>query len=180
MTWEALYDFLHIKDFIYFISAPQLQDMLFPVKIVFIFCSIFFLFFVVYFMIKSSWLQHNFLEDMVDFFTWQSFGQREMNKQWERIKKRVESGVESDYKLAIIDADDYLAEVLDNRGYDSEDLKENIEKAGRLIAPILQDVLNAHETRNLIVYNPDYSLTIDGAKKILDTYEAAVKGIGMG
>ena len=52
-------------------------------------------------------------------------------------------------------------------------------KAGRLIAPILNDVLTAHKIRNYIVYNPDYKLSIDSAKKILDTYEAATREIGM-
>ncbi|MCX6723148.1 MAG: hypothetical protein NT094_03720 [Candidatus Staskawiczbacteria bacterium] len=179
MTWEALYNFFGIRDFIYFISSSQIQDMLFPVKIVFIFCSIFFLIAIIYFMLNSSWLQYKFLEDITEFFSWQAFGQREMQKQWDKVKKRTESGAESDYKLAIIDADDFLAEVLDNRGYDGDNFEEIIGKAGRLIAPILKDVLGAHEIRNSIVYNPDYKLSTDQAKKVLDTYEAAAKEIGM-
>ena len=146
MTWEALYNFLGIKDFIYFISSPDIQDMLLPVKLVFIFCAAFFLIFVIYFMVNSSWLQYKFLEDVTEFFSWQAYGQREMSKQWSRIKKRTESGAESDYKLAIIDADDFLAEVLDSRGYDGKDFEESIKKAGRLIIPILDDVFGVrHE-----------------------------------
>ena len=180
MTWDMFYNFLGIKDFIYFISSSQIQDMLFPVKIIFIFFTLFFLFFVIYFMLNSSWLQYKFLEDVTEFFSWQAYGQRQMQKQWDRIKKRIESGAESDYKLSIIDADDFLAEVLDNRGYDGKDFAECIEKAGRLITPILDDVLRAHEVRNYIVYNPDYKLSVAEAKKVLATYEAAAKGIGMG
>jgi len=179
MTWESVYNFFGIKDFIYFISSSQIQDMFFPVKLVFIFCAIYFLIFVIYFMINSSWLQYKFLEDVTEFFSWQAYGQRETAKQWSKIKKRTESGAESDYKLAIIDADDFLAEVLDNRGYDGKDFEETIGKAGRLIAPILDDVLKAHETRNSIVYNPDYKISADQAKKVLDTYESAAKSIGM-
>jgi len=179
MTWDSVYNFFGIKDFIYFISSSQIQDMLFPVKLVFVFCAMFFLAAVIYLMLNSSWLQYKFLEDVTEFFSWQAFGQREMTKQWDRIKKRTESGAESDYKLAVIEADDFLAEVLDNRGYDGEDFENSIKKAGRLIEPILNDVLKAHETRNLIVYNPDYKLPADLAKKILDTYESAVREIGM-
>ena len=83
-------------------------------------------------------------------------------------------------KLAIIDADDFLGEVLDDRGYEGKDFQETINKAGRLIAPILNDVLKAHEARNSIVYDPDYKLSDDQAKKILATYEQAVNSIGMG
>jgi membrane-anchored protein YejM (alkaline phosphatase superfamily) len=131
-------------------------------------------------MMNSSWLQYKFLEDVTEFFSWQAYGQREMSKQWDKIKKRTESGAESDYKLAIIDADDLLAEVLDNRGYDGENIEESIKKAGKLIAPILDSLLKAHEIRNSIVYNPDFKLSVQEAKKVLDTYESAVNNIGMG
>ena len=126
MTWETVYNFFGIKDFIYFISSSQIQDALFPLKIVFIFCSVFFLFFVIYLMINSSWLQYKFLEDVAEFFSWKSYGSREMSKQWGKIKKRTETGAESDYKLAIIDADDFLMEVLDNRGYGEDTFEESI------------------------------------------------------
>jgi hypothetical protein len=108
MTWESLYNTLGIKEFIYFISSSQLQDMLFPVKLIFGLCTVFFLVAVIYFMLNSSWLQYKFLEDVTEFFSWQAFGQREMQKQWSKIRKRTESGAESDYKLSIIDADDFL------------------------------------------------------------------------
>jgi hypothetical protein len=179
MTWETLYNFLGIKDFIYFISSPLLQDMLFPIKLIFIFFTVFFLVFVIYFMLNSSWLQYKFLEDATEFFSWKAYGQREMSKQWEKIKKRTESGAESDFKLAIIDADDFLAEILDNRGYEGKDFEETLKKAGRLITPVLNDILKAHETRNSIVYNPDFKLPVDQAKKILDIYESAAINIGM-
>ena len=126
MTWEAVYNFFGIKDFIYFISAPQIQDMLFPIKLVFVFCAFWFLAFVIYFMLNSSWLQYKFLEDVSEFFSWQAYGQRELKKQWNKIKQRIESGAESDYKLAIIDADDLLTEVLDDRGYEGKDFEETV------------------------------------------------------
>jgi hypothetical protein len=179
MTWETLYNLLGIKDFIYYISSPELQDMLFPVKLVFVFFAMYFLAFVIYFMINSSWLQYKFLEDVTEFFSWQSYGTREMNKLWAKIKKRAESGTEADYKLAVIDADDFLGEVLDERGYDGKDFQEVISKVGKLIEPILKDLLAAHEVRNSIVYDPDYKISVEQAKKILDIYESAINNIGL-
>jgi len=179
MTWETLYNLLGIKDFIYYISSPQLQDMLFPVKLVFVVFAMFFLVLVVYFMLNSSWLQYKFLEDVEEFFSWKAYGAREMSRQWNKIKKRIETGTEPDLKLAIIDADDLLAEVLDDRGYEGDDFVETIKKAGKLISPILDDVIKAHETRNSIVYNPDYKISAEQAKKTLQTYESAVNSIGL-
>lgn len=180
MTWETIYSFLGITDFINFISSQQIQDMLMPVKVVFIFCSIFFLIFVIFFMINSSWLQYKFLEDVAEFFSWQAYGQKAMQKKWDRVKKRAEAGTEADYKLAIIDADDLLIEILDDRGYDGKDFEERSQKASRLLGALYADVLKAHETRNSIVYNPDFKLSADEAKRALDAFERAAKGIGMG
>ncbi len=180
MDWDSFYNLLHIKDFIYFISSPQLQDMLFPVKLIFVFFAAFFLIFVVYFMLNSSWLQYKFLEDVTEFFSWQSYGAREMSKQWDKIHKRTASGAESDFKLSIIDADDLLLEVLDNRGYEGDTFEESIKNTSGLLDPMAGDILIAHETRNNIVYNPDYKISEEQAKKILDIYESAAKSVGMG
>jgi len=147
--------------------------------IVFIFCSVYFLFFVIYFMFKSSWLQYKVLEDVVEFFSWRAYGQMEMEKQWEKIRKRTESKLETDYKLAIIDADDFLEDVLERAGYEGKDFNESISKASRLVSSIYDDILRAHEARNSIVYSPDFKLTAQEAEKILGTYEAASKTIGL-
>lgn len=176
--WNSIYNYLGITDFIYFISSPQIQDMLFPVKLVFVFFSMFFLASVIYFMLNSSWLQYKFLEDVTEFFSWQSYGQRQIVKQWNRIIRRSESGSESDYKLAIIDAEDFFREILENQGYEGKNFEESVQKASRLLTPILNDLTRAHEVRNSIVYDPDFKLSADIAKKTLDTYEGAINSIG--
>ena len=179
MTWIDLYNLLGIKDFIYYISSSQIQDTLFPVKLVFVTFAMFFLAMTVYFMINSSWLQFKFLEDAAEFFSWQAYGQKEIKKQWDKIKKRIETGTEADYKLAVIDADDFLQQVLDERGYDGENMEESLRKAGKLVAPLLNEILAAHEIRNSVVYDPDFKLSFEQAKKILETYESAINNIGV-
>ncbi|MGD0576699.1 MAG: hypothetical protein ABSA74_01325, partial [Candidatus Staskawiczbacteria bacterium] len=67
----------------------------------------------------------------------------------------------------------------DNRGYEGKDFQETIEKAGKLISQVKNDILNAHEVRNSIVYDPDYKLSAEQAKKILGVYESAINNIGM-
>jgi len=180
MTWEALYNFLGVKEFIYYISSPQLQDMLFPVKMIFVTFAMFFFAGVVYFMINSSWLQYKFLEDVTEFFSWQSYGSRETSKRWNKIKKRVESGLDSEFKLAIIEADDFLIETLEERGYEGKDFNETVEKAGKLVSSIMGEIMAAHEARNSVVYDPDFKLDAERAKKVLNIYEQAINSIGLG
>lgn len=179
MSWESVYTFLGIKDFIYFISSPQLQDMLFPVKLVFVACAMFFLAFVIYFMLNSSWLQYKFLEDVTEFFSWQAYGIREVTRRWDKIKKRIESGIESDFKLAIIDAEDFLSEMLEKAGFEGENFEEMVQQSDRLLSPILKDLMHAHEIRNSIVYNPDFKLSEEETKKVLSALESAVNTVGL-
>lgn len=179
MSWDDFYNFFYIKDFIYFISSPQIQDMLFPVKLVFVSVAAFSLIFVVYYMLNSSWLQYKFLEDITEFFSWKAYGLREIARRLSNIRKRTESGQETDLKLAIIDSDDFLFQVLDQQGYDGKNFEESIEKASKLMGSIFSDVVKAHEVRNSIVYDPDFKISADEAKKILDMYETAINEIGL-
>src|SRR3989344_3998756 len=178
MTWESIYNFLGIKDFIYFISSPDLQDELFPVKLIFVFFTMFFLSALVYLMMNSSYLKYQFFEDITEFISWQAYGLREIANRWKKIQKRAESGAESEYKLALIEADDFLNEMLEDRGFTGETFEELINNAGKIMLPNSAEILSAHEVRNSIVYNPDYRIDLDRVKKILAVYEAATKNIG--
>jgi hypothetical protein len=177
--WNSIYNFFGITDFIYFISSPQIQDMLFPVKLVFATCAMFFLAMVIYFMLNSSWLQYKFLEDVTEFFSWQAYGTREITKQWNKIKKKIETGAEADYKLAIIDADDFLIEMLDKAGYEGKDFEEAVQKSGNLLSSMFNDLMRAHEIRNSIIYDPDFKLSGEVSKKVLATFESAINAVGL-
>lgn len=177
ISWEQIYDYLGIKDFIYFISSPAIQDQLFPVKIVFILFSAFFLCAVIYFYVNSSYIKYQFLQDVVEFFSWHAYGSREMLKQWEKIKKKIDSSLESEHKLAIIEADDFLQQLLEEKGYQGDTLEELIESAGKVALPDGEGILDAHKVRNEIVYNPDYSLDTQVLKNTLSVYEKTIKNI---
>lgn len=179
MTWDQFYNLFGIKDFIYFISSPDLQELLFPIKLVFLVFTAFFFIYVVYFMLNSSWMQYKFLEDLTEFFSWQAYGQRQLEKELKRIRKRLDSGSQADRKLAIIDADDFLLDVLSARGYEGKDFTETVQLADKIIGGMMNDILNAHEIRNSIVYSPDFKISVDETEKIIKTYETAVKNIGM-
>lgn len=178
MSWEDLYNLLGIKEFIYFISSPSLQDMLFPVKLVFVCFAMFFLAGVIYFMVNSSWLKYKFLEDVTEFFSWQTYGLREMANRWKKIQKRADSGAEAELKLAVIEAEDLFTETLDERGIEGEDFKELVRNAGNILLPNLDEIMDAHEVRNSIVYDPDFKIEAEKGKKVITVFEMASKNVG--
>jgi len=174
ITWEQLYDLLGIRDFIYFISSTQLQERLFGVKFIFAVFTMFFLGAVIYFMIVSSWLKYQFVEDVSEFFSWHAYGRREISRFWTKIKKKMDSGIESELKLAVIEADDFLVNMLEQAGYEGKDFGEIVNKAGKAALPNLDEVLAVHEERNSIVYDPGFKIDAEKIKKILSVYEVAI------
>ncbi len=176
MSWEQLYDLLKIKEFIYFISSPAIQEQLFGVKIIFLFFTVFFLAGIIYFYLNSSYLQYQFLQDTTEFFSWQPYGLREVNKRWGQITKRIVSGTETEYRLALIEADDFLYQVLEEKGYQGETFEELL-AAAKMKIPNYVEVVGAHKVRNEIVYNTDYSIDVENARQLLSIYESTIKTI---
>lgn len=166
-----------LREIINLIKSPELQSELLPAKIVFIFFSIFFFVSVIYFMFNSTYLKYEFLIDMEAFFDWQPGGSQKIAKRWKKIQKKIEIGTDYEYKLAVIEADDLLKDVLEDRGFKGKTLEERIEKVEETQLPNADEVIEAHKTRNSIVYNPDYKLDRDQVKKILNVYEQAIKNI---
>ena len=179
LTWEQLYDLLGVKDFIYFISSPSIQDQLFWVKLVFVFFTVFFFCAVMYFYVNSSYLHYQFLQDVTEFFSWQAYGLIEINKRWNKITRKLAQGNENDYKLAIIEADEFLHHTLEERGYKGDTFEELVNHAGRRLLPNFEDILDAHAVRNSIVYNANYVIDVEQAKKMLADYEHAIKNISI-
>ena len=94
--------------------------------------------------------------------------------------KKTESQDENGYKLAIIEADDFLYQVLEERGGTGETFEELVDNAGKRMLPNSKEVLEAHQVRNSIVYNQDYQFNLEEAKRILTHYENAIKSIAAG
>lgn len=176
-NWDKLYMMLGIKDFIYFISSPTIQDILFPVRLICLLFSAFFLCAIIWFYTNSSYLKFQFLQDTTEFFSWHAYGLQEVNRQWKKIIKKTESGSESEYKLAILEADDYLQNVLDEFGFEGESFEDIVGKAAQKMALSVADIEQAHAVRNAIVYNSDYRFDQEVAKKALADYESAIKQI---
>lgn len=164
-----------LEDLIYlkFITPGILLSL----KIIFIVISLFFLVIIFYSLRKSSWLKNRFLQDMVEILTYRPYGIKKMAKIWSKIKGRLETGSESEYKLAVIEADSMLNDVLERLGFKGEILGDRLKQVTTDILPNIEETREAHKVRNNIVYDPDYKLTLDQARKVLKIYEQALRDL---
>lgn len=153
-----------------FIVSPPLDGPLLILKIIFIIVGLIFLGSIIFLLIKSSWLKYSILYDAAEILTYRPFGVKKIVKTWTKIMARLDTGLESEYKLAVIEADSILDDILKRMQYGGASLGERLEKITVATIPNIEAVWGAHKTRNNIVHDPDYKLSLDEAKKVLDVY----------
>lgn len=167
----------------YLINPSLIPDpyiyIYFGLKYLCIGLSIFFIFIILYSLITTNWIRLRFWENLVEFVMFRSYGSSKYAKEWKKILKKLDTGVESEYKLAIIEADTLLDDMLNFMGYTEETTTEA--KVGKLTSvdvANINELREARKIRNSIIQDPNFQLTEDNAREVLKVYEASFKGLG--
>ena len=154
-----------------FITNPKLQETLLPVQLIFVVIGLGILLFILFALVRTRWVYFLFLVDFTEFLTSRPYGLRKMLGRWQKIQARLETANEAEYKLAIIEADGMLNEILLRLGFIGETLGDRLKSLSNAIIPNLDDVWKAHQVRNDVVHDPDYRLPLEEAQRTLAIYE---------
>jgi len=165
------------KNIISFLISPPIEGGLLIAKIILVIFSIFFVGGTIYLLFRTSWLKNILIQDLVEVLTYQSYWTRQAARRWKNIKKRLRTGSESEYKLAVMEADAMLNERLGRTGYLGESLGQKLEKVSKETISYLDQVWEAHKVRNDVVHDPDYRLTLEEANSVLDIYGRALRDL---
>src|SRR3989344_66407 len=93
-------------------------------------------------------------------------------KRWERITAHLASSRESDWRLAILEADVLLSEMVTNMGYGGDSLGEKLKSVEPSDFTTLQKAWEAHAVRNKIAHEgAAFALTEREAKRVIALYE---------
>ena len=166
-----------MQDIISLLTSTQLQENIFWLRIVFFAVSGIFGGIIIFALIRTNWLKYRFIEDLVGFFTYKPLGTVKVVKKWEKIAKRLKLGSEDEYKMAVLEAEEMLEATLERLGYSGEHLKEKLDKLPSIAISNIEQLKKVLQIRNEIVYNPDYRLSLDEAKKTLDIFEQVLKDL---
>tara|TARA_Y100000310_G_scaffold320247_1_gene376485 strand:- start:657 stop:1175 length:519 start_codon:yes stop_codon:yes gene_type:complete len=161
------------------INSPGIQQTLFTFRIVLSVIGILLLLFSIYILMHTAWMRFAFLYDITELFTYRPYGLRRISRRWQRVMARLETANEAEYKLAVIEADTVLSEILQRMGFKGETLGDRLRILTSAIVPNLNDVSQAHQTRNNVVHDPDYRLTLEEARKTLEIYEVAFRNLDL-
>lgn len=96
-------------------------------------------------------------------------------RNWQRIKERMEKGDEANIKLALLEADGILDEILKRMGLEGKDMSERLEKLNLQQMTSLNEIWDAHRLRNLVVHQPQVMLMPEQVQKAIGAYEKALK-----
>ncbi len=157
-----------------FILSPNFSGWFGILRVVFVILSLALLWLIIAALVKTSWLKRMALWDLQEILTYRPFGVRKIVKQWRVIKEKLETGQESECKLAVIKADEMLFKTLNKMGFGGKALGECLAKLTTASLPDIEDVKLAHRIRNNIIHDPDYRLTLEEAKKAIEVYEKAL------
>lgn len=95
-----------------------------------------------------------------------------MQRQWDKVKKRLESGDMSQYKVAIIEADAVADKLLEGIGYKGNNMAERLAQIKPEQLDYYTDELSqVHEIRNRIVHEEDFSVDKETAEGVVKVYE---------
>ncbi len=93
------------------------------------------------------------------------------NSVWLEVEQKINSVNPSDWRLAIIEADILLFEMLEQMGLPGQNLGEKLKAADSTFFNSLDSAWQAHKVRNIIAHQgAGYQLSYNEAKKTIDLY----------
>lgn len=100
--------------------------------------------------------------------------------QWKVILEHVNSESPAEWKIAILEADNMLDEILEDLGYVGETLAEKLKTMSRTKIASYDDIWEAHKIRNQIAHGGaiDMDLTKKMAKETVIKFGNAFKDLG--
>ena len=84
---------------------------------------------------------------------------------------KLKSKNESDYKVAIIEADNIIDDLIARMNYAGENMTERLDNITPGQIENIEDLRKAHDTRNRIIHDESFVLTKKEAEKTLGYYE---------
>jgi len=159
---------------IQFFIDPQFSGWLLVLRNFFIILSFFLIGFIIFALIKTTWLKRLVIWDVHEFLTHRPFETRKAEKEWKRIKNKLTAEIESEWKLAVIEADKMADSYLSQMGFEGANFGEKLKKLDAAHLPNIEEVKEAYKIRSNIIHDPTYNLSLEEAKRVLEIYEKAL------
>ncbi len=141
-----------------------------------IFLSIVFWVFILYVAVQFYKLKHDKKDSLIEVAKEvESTPIEERQGRWGEIRKHLSTEHQAEWKIAILEADTLLDDVLIKTGRSGENMGERLKGMNPADFASLQDVWDAHKIRNSIAHEPSYPLSKSQAEEAISKYERALR-----
>lgn len=148
-----------------YFKSYQFKELIFTLKTISFILTLILLAIIIYVFIKSNSLSK---AKTATTNKKSVFNKKKTQKKWVKIEKRFNSGIEANYKLAILEADNFYDESLKILGYDLEKNLINVE-----------EIKKARKTKNRIVEDSIFVLTVEDTKNGLEAYKNGLEELNV-
>ncbi|MDP3014946.1 MAG: hypothetical protein Q8N28_00770 [bacterium] len=156
-----------IDDFINFFT-----ENLLVFQIVSLFVSTILLSFIIYFIAKLNIIGEK-IENFIDVLGAKDISKRRTLKAWKQIQRRLKTGELNQLKLAILEADKVLYEVLKMIDYQAKNFDEILEKITEIQLSNIKEIRHIHKLRHRIASEPDFQISVNEAEMAIEIYKRA-------
>ncbi len=133
---------------------------------------------IVYSFIRISEISKEETEKLGLVLNWNS-ERTQKNARWEKVEQYMTSLNSSDWKIAILEADNILDEIVERMGYKGQNLGERMKQIEASDFPYLEEAWQAHKLRNQIAHKgTEYELTRSDADQAINVYHRVFKELG--
>ena len=99
-----------------------------------------------------------------------------VNEKWQNVLVHINSSNQSDWKLAILECDIMLSEILEKMGYMQESIGEKLKSVQPSDFTNIEAAWEAHKIRNAIAHEgSDFLINEREAKRVIGLYEAVFR-----
>lgn len=104
-----------------------------------------------------------------------SGGKKKLAKKWNLIRAKLETGQDSQYKIAIIEADGIIDSLIKRMGYGGENMGERLDNVPFGQLDHIEELKKAHEVRNRIIHDDSFVIDKKSAEETMSLYEEFLK-----
>lgn len=154
----------------------DLSELLFRIKLISAILSVAFGALAVYFIVQFQKLVGIKIKNMLAALrTPETASSVASQSRWGEIIRHLESSKESDWKLAVIEADKLLDNFLKSSGYFGDTMGERLMNIKKEELLSIDGLWEAHKVRNKLVHDVNYFLRYAEARRAIDLYEKALQ-----
>jgi len=165
---------LSIRDFF----APFFRENIALIQLISFILSALFLWGIIYIIIKTNYFEIK-REQYLDWIGAGKVSKRRTLRAWNQILERMGTEDNNNWKMAILESDQVLNEILKMSGYLGDSMDEKLEILTPAQLSNIEDVKRAHSVRNRIAKDPTIEVEKKEVWEVMAVYEETFKQLNL-